>query len=879
MGADHFPEIPKIAVDTLPSSGDDLTGLPTLAVTSPAMASEIALSVLSGRSTAHDRSLALHALAIVARDRGRISEALSLARAALGPSRRAGPAREAAVRATYGTTLVFDGRTEAGLAQLDRAVALARDQKMPGVLHLRGCTYWLLGRYSEALVDLTSALDVSRRSGDRLWEGRSYGSRADVLRALGETQRSAADYLRAEQILTDLGEDLEATLAVRNRAQVAFQEGDVVSALGLIERTEERYRAVGLDPVEQLVEHASVLLVARLAAEARQFVEDVLQCQELATVWRGDLLVTSARAALIDGDWPAAQASAEEAERLFRAQHRDRWAARAGLLALEAAYAGLTEDDASRTVTEETALLQRRVNAAIRRLRLLSDPSLTEALMLAAQIARDLGQTERSIRAFEEAAAGRRTGTPLAQAAGWLAAATLAEMTGNRRALRHACRRGLDAVDEHRRIIGDLELRSLATGYGLDLVVMAISDAVATRDARAVVWWTERWRATSLSSASSPPDDPELRRDIAALRDVSRRLGDSATDPVLHHERDRLESAVRRRYRRLVKTGVDDPRPELPALLRQLTDVVVLYLVMVKGVLHSLVIVDGEVRFAARTQHTDAVREQSYSRFTLRRAAYGRSIDLRPAGERLQQALIGDTQLPIVDRPVLVVPPASLLTVPFGLMPALRETTVAVTPSLSLWQRARRGPSDADDGHVALVVGPELTSDQQEVVAAAGWHDGPMVLTGSDATVERTLDVLTGARLGHLAAHGTFRADAPRFSSLRMADGPLMVHDLDRLAAPAQSVILSACDSGGVHPLGADEALGLVTALLAMGTRAVLASVVPVNDAATVTVMGVVHEVVARGGTLAEGLREARRRHESDTRVAATALSFNVWGT
>ena len=45
----------------------------------------------------------------------------------------------------------------------------------------------------------------------------------------------------------------------------------------------------------------------------------------------------------------------------------------------------------------------------------------------------------------------------------------------------------------------------------------------------------------------------------------------------------------------------------------------------------------------------------------------------------------------------------------------------------------------------------------------------------------RVLGALDGAPLAHIAAHGTFRADSPLFSSLRMDDGPLTVHDFERL--------------------------------------------------------------------------------------------------
>jgi CHAT domain-containing protein len=156
-------------------------------------------------------------------------------------------------------------------------------------------------------------------------------------------------------------------------------------------------------------------------------------------------------------------------------------------------------------------------------------------------------------------------------------------------------------------------------------------------------------------------------------------------------------------------------------------------------------------------------------------------------------------------------------------------------------------------------------------------HGGALAVGGDAATVAQSLANLDGARLAHIAAHGTFRADAPMFSSLQLSDGPLTVHDLDRLARPPVEMVLSACDSGNAAPIGTYEALGLVSSLLAMGTSTVLASVVPVNDLATVGVMRDVHEVVGRGGSLADGWLAARRAAH-DPLSQATAAAFTAWG-
>ena len=114
------------------------------------------------------------------------------------------------------------------------------------------------------------------------------------------------------------------------------------------------------------------------------------------------------------------------------------------------------------------------------------------------------------------------------------------------------------------------------------------------------------------------------------------------------------------------------------------------------------------------------------------------------------------------------------------------------------------------------------------------------------------LHALDGAWLAHIAAHGTFRADSPLFSSLHMYDGPLTVYDFEQLDRAPYRLVLSCCDSGLQAPAGADELLGLVSSLLPLGTAGVVAAIVPVNDHAVVPMMVDLHRYLRAGQTLAE---------------------------
>lgn len=122
----------------------------------------------------------------------------------------------------------------------------------------------------------------------------------------------------------------------------------------------------------------------------------------------------------------------------------------------------------------------------------------------------------------------------------------------------------------------------------------------------------------------------------------------------------------------------------------------------------------------------------------------------------------------------------------------------------------------------------------------------------------RVIDGLDGAAVAHLACHCVFRAESPLFSSLRLTDGPLYVHDLMNLREAPDTVVLSACDVGRNVSHASAEILGMATAFFALGTRSLIASTVPVPDSQlTSSLMVEFHRRLSQGSPPAQALSTA----------------------
>lgn len=829
-----------------------------------------ARAVLAGRPTSRDAAIAHQVIGIVLRDFGDLAAALGEFRRALRLARRHGAADlEADVLASLGIALVHSGRTTRGLAALDGAVTHSTGQAAARIAFLRGAALWVLGRHPEALGDLRRAIPVLRREEDAIWLARALTLRALIHLASGSTERADLDLVEAGCLFAAMDQELDRAYATHNRALVAFRSGDLPAALGYLHEAEQRYRTLGTPMAELSIDRCGVLLAAGLARDALDEADrGIRQLEHIGgqATRKAELLLMAGRSALAADDPQAAIARAAAAARSFAAQRRDWWGAHAGLVVLQARYAagplsGRLLGEAGRMAARLTALHS--VEAA-------------QAHLLAGRIALALGRTAQADRHLAIAARARLRGPPIARISGWLAEALRAEANGQPRRLLAACRRGLDLLDEYRFRLGAPELRAQATAHGAELAVLAQRACIRAGRTRQLLAWSERLRATAFSAPPvRPQDDHGLQRELTAFREINSRLERSRSDgrPAtgLLREQRRLEREIRARTLRMRGGGRDNGhRLDPGALHDELGDGRLIEIIEIDGALQFLVCGARRVR---RFQAGAITGEIEFARSALRRLAYrpdASAADLLEAtGRRLQDSLFGPAVRHLSDGPVVIVPPSRLHAVPWAMLPALRDRPFTVAPSAAAWLRARRA-RPPDHRRVVLVRGPGLESNGAEIGPLADAYAEATV--PEPATVARVLDAIDGSWLAHIAAHGTFRADNPLFSSLRLADGPLIVHDLERLDRAPYLMVLPSCDSGRLTPAGADELLGLSAALLPLGTAGIVASSVPVNDEAAVPVMLALHAALRCGASTGEALCAAR------STGLACALSFVALG-
>ncbi len=860
----------------------------------PALAASLAAPLTTSRDPL-TRTIALWALGRASYEHGEMREARRLLGRAVREARSLGRTDlEGSIRSSLAIVLVEAGATTAALDELDAAEPLLDGAALGRLLNQRTLVLSHLGRHRDALVAAERAEPHLRAGGDDLGLARLLINRSLGHLALGELPAAERDLMACRVLAEALGQHLISAAAGHNLGVVSARRGDVPGALAWFDEARRRYGELG-DPgrVSAVLDAdlAEALLIGALSNDAVLVSRRAVVATSAGgnVVHEAEARVVLARALLARGEAGEARREAQQAVRLLKRSRRGPWATWAGHVAMQASALAFDQGESfpAGAVARAVALADDLDAHHWRR-------EALQARTFAGRLALERGQVDVARKQLAIAATARRNGPASARAGAWHATALLRLADGDRRGARRAIAAGLTVVERHRATLGATELRARSAAHGSQLARLGLRLAVDDGRPLAVLEWADRWRATSLGVPPvRPPEDPMLAAALAELRDLTsrRRRALAGGQPVdeLDRAAARLERVVVARHRLGGSRHGDDERRLTSAELRRHLDGAVLVsFVELDGALVAVTVTDRHAALHSIGPIAGLVIEVRYLRAAIRRVA-ARSTDpdrasplaagLSAAAGRLDALLMGPLGL-APEGPLVIVPSGSLSGLPWSALPSLTLRPFSVAPSAALWaQRVAAGPSTR--GRVGLVAGPDLPGAQREVMAITRMYAGATALTGSSATAAKTLALFESSDLVHVAAHGSFRADSPLFSSLRAVDGPLTVYDLEQLRRVPATVVLSACDAATAAALAGDELLGTSAALLGLGVSSIVASVGLVPDEATARFMVELHGGLVAGLPVAEALAAARRRvlRSDDPGDCAAAALFLCLGS
>lgn len=846
-----------------------------LAEAEPGQSAALAAVVAEQARSAHDiaaAAIAARALGLAALHTDDAATAMRHLRTAIALGRRArSPVLAAEARMTLAYVLNGRGRSRQALREIDVAVLDLGGVERARAEAQRGSILASHGRLDEALASYRNALPELRRADDHLWVQRVLLNRGVIYGYRSEFGAALRDLREAERLCEQLGLGLSAGFVQENLGWIETLRGEVPKALGHLDAAEQRFRALGSRLSFVLRDRSELALSVNLLSEARQTAEQAVR--QFAR--EGQLLVLPearlmlARAAALGGDSGYAVEQARKAVTEFAAQRRPHWTAlaRYTLLSARLSEQGSPQVTVRQLVRTADALAVTGWTGAA-----------LEARLLAGKLALDHRWNAEGCRILAQASPSRRRGPALLRSRAWYAEALVRLANGNPGGASKAARSGLRILDEHRATLGATDLRAFAAGHRSELATLGLRIAIKSGHTSRVLAWAEEGRARHLlSRPARPPDDQELADALTRLRVTVAEIGEQRRaghhNVALVNRQAALERQIRDHCRRQTSGSAGDPVPAVSAsgLAAALGDAGLIEFIQLDGVLHAVAVADGRARLR-EVDALDPVRDLvERVIFALRRLARHNISDdakaaavktLHHAADRLDAILIGPFARQLDGRPLVIIPTGPLQSLPWSVLRSCADRPVTVAPSAALWSAAQRQGTAAQEAaqeQVTVACGPGLPGARAEAEAVAAIYR-TRALHGSAATVQAVTESLSRANLVHLAAHGHVRADNPLFSSLRLADGPLTVFDLERLERVAPTLVLAACDSGRTVVCAGDELLGFAASLLSLGAQQLVASVVPIPDAQTAPLMVAFHRQLAAGQHVAGALSEAQRR-------------------
>ncbi|WP_083650069.1 CHAT domain-containing protein [Amycolatopsis sp. CB00013] len=739
----------------------------------------------------------------------------------------------------YGLLLMAVGRNEESTAYFDSSLAhkeallaMAKDPSTSldpylGTLTTRGLAYTRLGDVRRARRDLVSAVELAERNGLR-------AQAADVRRPLG-------------------------TLELR--------VGNVPAALRLYEESERIYRSLDLDiPPLLRWERAEALLTAGLAEEAGAHLDEILPVMlEQRSITRdlGGVELFRASAALMTDDLELARTYATSARRRTL-----RWGCQTCVA--NATIVGLRADvqEALRTNEIPPTLTSRALRAAngMPMPRLADQAAL--ARMLAVRVELRKGKRKRAAELLARIPQPGRLTSVDYRMLRRLCRAELAVAEGDKTKALAEIRAGLTELDRVRDRMGGIELVSGTALHGRELADLAVKIVLERADAARLFGWTERTRAQSYRYEPVVATDPELAERVGEVRGL-----DQAIHQAQHegHPTAALRTKHAERLREAHRLGWHTgrwgrPRPvaRLAEVAEELGERALVSFASSGDDLVAMVVVDGRcelMRLGSAERAAESARMLNVDLDALAPdrlpAPLVQSVlgSARKQADRLDTQLIRPLEALLGDRGLIVVPTGPLFAVPWGVLPALRSRPIVVAPSATAWLGAARS-TVSRARKVVLVRGPGLVGTRGELDKLAVHYRTARTLAGAEATVSSVLHALDGAKLAHIAAHGAHEPENALFSRLELADGALFAHEMAGLAQPPTQVVFAACELALNRIRPGDEVLGFASALLASGSRTVIAPLSRVGDEAAAAAMDDYHRGLAGGAGPATALAD-----------------------
>ncbi|WP_245679424.1 CHAT domain-containing protein [Actinomadura hibisca] len=811
-----------------------------------------ALKLVRARTSAEEKIAALRVAGVAARELGLLNEALRhLDRALVLAKKHDLSYAVAQVRMNLVGVRTARGDVASALVEAAHAADVLMSRDADALAAEVSCALTRAGRLAEAR-------ETAERPLSRLRHARASMPLAKLLTSLGLIQALQGVLGGAEATLTEAMQVSETAGLLHQRAfaesllaLVVSRRGDLPRALQLFASAEPRL--TGVRATQCRIEQAETLITAGLPREARQLLTTALADIEEHgyTCDQADALLLLAHAELADGEPERAAASAERARAAFAAQERTGWMLLTEHLLLRTRWAG--GDRSAVFLSTATATANRLDRGGW-------TEAAAEARIMAARIALDLRRPAGHLLA---PVSGVR-GPAALRAAALHATALECHARHDTTGAVTAAWSGLGAIEEHTEVFGALELRARTAELGGELADLALRLA---RSARELLTVEERRRTIARRPlAVRPPRCPDRAAAFAELRTLSAQHAEGVArgraDSALAARLTRLEAEIRTQSLRNPAPARQAQRLKIPQLAAALGDRGLLEFVRIGSELYAVTIAADRPRRHCLGSYGDAAQAVVLAHSALRRLAQdegdGRAQEaLSEACGRLERLLLEPLHSVLGERELVVAPTGALHGLPWSVLPSLVGRPLTVVPSATAWLHADSRPVSSVPERTLLVAGPDLTHADCEVRALQLLHAHPRVLLDRWARAETVRDALNDADLAHIVAHGEFRPGNPLFSALRLADGPLVVHELEDLDRAPRLVVLSACDIGRAEP--GDAVLGMVGALLALGTATVIASVAPVRDAATPAFMTAFHRALLSGHSPSRALAAVPR--------------------